>query len=144
MTRVRPRPGKTSSRTNATEGAGQTYYYVVSAVEDGADNLIGDGTNADSADDDLGEWSDYKPVTFVDFAPLAPIDGTDSPTAISSDSEDQRGLDLGQVDAAGRLFDTASKRRSHLLDAPVADLRDQRPGLNRCDRRYAFVPPHTA
>ena len=53
--------------SSATEGAGQTYYYVVSAVEDGADN---DVTSAD--DNELGEWSDYRSVTFVDFAPAVP------------------------------------------------------------------------
>ena len=53
--------------TSDTEGAGQVYYYVVSAVHEGADETV---TGAD--DNELGEWSDYKSVTFVDFAPAAP------------------------------------------------------------------------
>ena len=60
-------------KTAANEGAGQTYYYVVSAVHQGAD---GDVTGAD--DNELGEWSDYKSVTFVDFAPAAPPNAGDT------------------------------------------------------------------
>lgn len=53
----------------ANEGAGQTYYYAVSAVEDGADNDVSTG-----ADNELGEFSDIKSVTFVDYKPLMPTD----------------------------------------------------------------------
>ena len=52
--------------TAATEGAGQTYYYVVSAVNEGITTGLTDG------DEEMGEWSDYKGVTFVDFAPGVP------------------------------------------------------------------------
>ncbi|MDE0337926.1 MAG: fibronectin type III domain-containing protein [Caldilineaceae bacterium] len=54
--------------SSATEGAGQTYYYAVSAVEDGVDNTVGND------DDELGEFSDIKSVTFVDYKPLMPTD----------------------------------------------------------------------
>lgn len=52
--------------TAAGEGAGQTYYYVVSAVDERGD---GAGTN-----DDLGEWSHYRSVTFTAHVP--PVPGT--------------------------------------------------------------------
>ena len=59
------------------EGAGQTYYYVVSAVNWGIDVTV------NTADDDLGEWSEYKPVTFVDYKPGRPanVGETNPPTA---------------------------------------------------------------
>ncbi len=52
--------------SNDAEGAGQTYFYVVSAVNAGISAGLTDG------DEELGEWSDYKSVTFVDFAPGVP------------------------------------------------------------------------
>lgn len=52
--------------SNDAEGAGQNYFYVVSAVNEGITTGLTDG------DEELGEWSDYKSVTFVDFAPGAP------------------------------------------------------------------------
>ncbi len=61
--------------TSAEDGAGQVYYYVVSAVHQGVD---GDVTGA--ADNELGDWSDYKSVTFVDFAPSDPTSLTAAKT----------------------------------------------------------------
>ena len=56
---------------NSAEGAGQTYFYVVSAVNEGITTGLTDG------DEELGEWSDHKSVTFMDLKP-----GT--PTALSA------------------------------------------------------------
>ena len=53
--------------TSADGGAGQTYYYVVSAVNEGIDVAV-----TSAADNELGEWSDFKSVTFRDFKPAAP------------------------------------------------------------------------
>ena len=52
---------------------GQTYYYVVSAVDQGPDDNV-----SVEADNDLGEWSDYKSVTLDDIAPGPPtnLEGT--------------------------------------------------------------------
>ena len=61
-----------TATSSATEGAGQTYYYVVSAVNEGITAGLTDG------DEELGEWSDYKSVTFVDFAPLPPPNAGDT------------------------------------------------------------------
>ena len=47
---------------------GRTYYYIVSAVHAGP----GVNPTPGNADDDMGEWSDYKSVTFKDFKPKAP------------------------------------------------------------------------
>ena len=58
-----------TSGDDPDEGAGQTYYYVVSAVDD---RSTADTPNTVPEDDDLGEWSDYKSVTFTDYAPAAP------------------------------------------------------------------------
>ncbi len=53
-----------TSYNAATYGAGKTYHYVVSAVND---------RDTPGADDDiLGEWSDYKTVTFKAHKPNAP------------------------------------------------------------------------
>ena len=46
--------------------AGKTFFYVVSAVEDGVDEQPG------NADDEMGEWSDYKAVTFKAHKPNVP------------------------------------------------------------------------
>ena len=66
-----------SITTAAAEGAGQTYYYVVSAVNEGVDETVG------NADDEMGAWSAYKSVTFVDLKPLPPVNvgETGAPTA---------------------------------------------------------------
>lgn len=52
--------------TAANEGAGQTYFYVVSAIDEGLDETAG------NADDEMGEWSDYKSVTFKAYKPTVP------------------------------------------------------------------------
>ena len=52
--------------TFGSVAAGKTYYYVVSAVEDGVDNTAG------NADDEMGEWSDHKSVTFKAHKPNVP------------------------------------------------------------------------
>ena len=52
--------------STANEGAGQTYYYAVSAIHWGVNVTVGDD------DDELGEFSDIKSVTFVDYKPLIP------------------------------------------------------------------------
>ena len=49
------------------DGAGMTFFYVVSAVEDGVD----DDVDA-AADNELGEWSDHKSVTFKAHMPGPP------------------------------------------------------------------------
>ena len=46
--------------------AGKTFFYVVSAVEDGVDGTVG------NADDEMGEWSDHKAVTFKAHMPNVP------------------------------------------------------------------------
>lgn len=61
--------------TSAEDGAGQVYYYVVSAVHEGVDGAV---TSAD--DNELGDWSDYKSVTFVDFEPSDPTSLTAAKT----------------------------------------------------------------
>ena len=52
-----------------TDGAaaGKTYFYVVSAVEDGADDSV-----SDAGDNEMGDWSDYKSVTFKAHKPGPP------------------------------------------------------------------------
>ncbi len=47
--------------------AGKTYFYVVSAVEDGVDD-----DPAVVADNEMGEWSDHKGVTFKAHKPADP------------------------------------------------------------------------
>ncbi len=52
---------------------GRTYYYVVSAVNDGPDDTA-------ATDDDMGEWSDYMSVTLKDLVPGTPTDLTATTT----------------------------------------------------------------
>ncbi len=54
--------------------AGKTFFYVVSAVEDGVDNLVGNTTDStgNNADNEMGEWSDHKAVTFKAHKPNVP------------------------------------------------------------------------
>ena len=58
--------------------AGGTYYYVVSAVDDR-------DTAGNTADDDMGAWSDYKMITLDDFKPIAP-------TALVATATDDRSI----------------------------------------------------
>ena len=53
------------------DGAGMTFFYVVSAVEDGVD----DDVDA-AADNEMGEWSDHKSVTFKAHKPGPPTAAT--------------------------------------------------------------------
>ena len=53
------------------DGAGSTFFYVVSAVEDGVDNDV-----AAAADNEMGEWSDHKSVTFKAHKPGPPTAAT--------------------------------------------------------------------
>ena len=46
--------------------AGKAYFYVVSAVEDGVDGTV------NNSDDEMGEWSDFKSVTFKAHKPGLP------------------------------------------------------------------------
>ena len=55
--------------STTSEGAGKTYFYVVSAVDDRSRPGV---PNTEAADDDLGEWSDYKSVTFTAHEPPVP------------------------------------------------------------------------
>ncbi len=54
--------------------AGKTFFYVVSAVEDGVDNAVGTTTDStgNNADNEMGEWSDHKAVTFKAHKPNVP------------------------------------------------------------------------
>ena len=61
--------------TSTALARGMTYYYVVSAVDNGPDATDDDGsapTDTTRADDEMGEWSDYMSVTLKDFKPGAP------------------------------------------------------------------------
>ena len=51
------------------DAQGKTFFYVVSAVDDRSTE---DEADTDAGNDDLGEWSDHKSVTFIDFVPAAP------------------------------------------------------------------------
>jgi titin len=53
--------------TAADGPAGKTFFYVVSAVEDGVDNDV-----TVAADNEMGEWSDHKSVTFKAHKPNPP------------------------------------------------------------------------
>ncbi len=60
-------------------GAGNTYFYVVSAVSSGADGAIGT-----AADNEMGEWSDHKSVTFKAHVPNPPPVTAESPSAVKT------------------------------------------------------------
>ena len=66
--------GSPPSYEDTTVAAGVTYYYVVSAV----DNL---GTADNTADDDLGEWSDAKMATVKATPPATALPGDYTLTA---------------------------------------------------------------
>ena len=59
--------------------AGKTFFYVVSAVEDGVDQDVSTAT-----DNEMGEWSDHKSVTFKDHEPGLPTSATAVKTSANS------------------------------------------------------------
>ena len=112
---------------------GGTYFYAVSAVDDRSATAL---VNADTDNDDLGEWSDYKSCHIL---------GLQAHCSHSSDgSADERWLDLGQLGAPGCW---GYKWSRHVIHAPMVDRReldreeDNPCDRNPCDRTY-FVPPH--
>ena len=90
---VSPTPGEVTQITKADAGsppthtdditdgtaAGKTFFYVVSAVEDGVDDQVSTAT-----DNEMGEWSDHKSVTFKDHEPGLPTTATAVKTSANS------------------------------------------------------------
>ncbi|MDE2704709.1 MAG: fibronectin type III domain-containing protein, partial [Gemmatimonadota bacterium] len=80
VTRIDATSSPSHTDTFASGAAGKTYFYVVSAVEDGVDGIPG------NADDEMGEWSDFKGVTFKAHKPntaaafllFRPVDAQDA------------------------------------------------------------------
>ncbi|MCY4413257.1 MAG: fibronectin type III domain-containing protein [Caldilineaceae bacterium] len=59
----------------ASGAPGMTYFYVVSAVNSGPDELTSSdegGADTNDDDNDMGDWSDHKSVTFKDLKPENP------------------------------------------------------------------------
>lgn len=75
VTRIAATSSPSHTDTFASGAAGNTYFYVVSAVNSGVDKLTSTddgGNDTNNADNEMGEWSDYKSVTFKAHKPNAP------------------------------------------------------------------------
>lgn len=68
-----------SHEDTITDGAGNTFFYVVSAVSSGADRDI-----STAPDNEMGEWSDHKSVTFKAHVPNPPPVTAESPSAVKT------------------------------------------------------------
>lgn len=79
-TTVEAKSGSTQTYEDmdATLTAAKTYYYVVSAVDDGIDDTAG------NTDDDMGEWSEHDSLTLKDYKPTMPTGLTATATGTTS------------------------------------------------------------
>ncbi len=72
----------TAAGSDPPNSPAQTYFYVVSAVNHGVDGAVGAAET--NADNEMGEWSDYKSISFKDYKPGTPSGLTFSQTSGTS------------------------------------------------------------